>query len=87
MHCEDYMAMADYVQVSHPLAMRQLLAGPTRHRPLCCQQDTDGLAGMVDPAKLILWGTSYSGGHSLVCARCAAAKGRHFCYILPIKYG
>ena len=31
-------------------------------------QDSNGLGGEVDPARIILWGSSYSGGHSLAAA-------------------
>jgi len=31
-------------------------------------QATNGLGGRVDPARVVLWGTSYSGGHALAAA-------------------
>jgi predicted dienelactone hydrolase len=31
-------------------------------------QSSNGLGGAVDPTRIILWGTSYSGGHSLASA-------------------
>lgn len=62
------------------------LPRPSLHSSTCStfllvgrtMQDTGGLGGRVDPQRIILWGSSYSGGHSLVTASlhgCDAAPG------------
>lgn len=51
---------------------RQLVSGPMFAEDYVSAVDhlvgSGGLGGLVDPGRLVLWGTSYSGGHCVVAA-------------------